>query len=313
MKKLFLLILSVLLLGLIAIYILIPSTLTITETASLPCVADAGLRILTNENTWEKWWPGKIERPAGQAASYQLPSGVYKLSQKMMNTFAIVIQRDGDSINSHITLLNLPHDSSIIKWECSIQAGSSPFQRLKSYREAVALKKDMQTVLLAAQHYLSGFENVYGSLFKESSTSDTALVTTSAFSPVYPSTAFIYSLTDKLKLFCNTGQCKITGIPMLNVTPLDTAGFKVMVALPVDHTVPDKGDIRSQKMIPGKFIVTEITGGPHRIEQAHQQLKYYFQDYHRTSMAIPFEYLVTDRLKETDTAKWHTRVYAPVY
>jgi hypothetical protein len=66
-------------------------------------------------------------------------------------------------------------------------------------------------------------------------------------------------------------------------------------------------------MVPGKFIVTDVVGGSHTIAQTYQQIHHYFQDYRRTSMAIPFEYLVTDRQQVTDTSKWLTRIYAPVY
>jgi hypothetical protein len=66
-------------------------------------------------------------------------------------------------------------------------------------------------------------------------------------------------------------------------------------------------------MVPGRFLKTEVTGGPYIIEHAHKMMQQYFEDYKRTSMAIPFEYLVTDRSKEPDTAKWVTRIYGPVY
>ena len=101
---------------------------------------------------------------------------------------------------------------------------------------------------------------------------------------------------------------------MLNITPGDTAGYQVMVALPIENTqFGVSHEIRRQKMIPGQFIITDVMGGPYAIQQTHQQLLHYFRDYHRTSMAIPFEYLVTDRLHEPDTSKWITRIYSPVY
>jgi len=86
-----------------------------------------------------------------------------------------------------------------------------------------------------------------------------------------------------------------------------------MVALPVNHFIPVKGAITGIKMVPGRFIIADVVGGPQTIELTHQRLVHYFQDYHRTAMAIPFEYLLTDRLQEPDTSKWHTRIYAPVY
>jgi hypothetical protein len=86
-----------------------------------------------------------------------------------------------------------------------------------------------------------------------------------------------------------------------------------MVALPVNRIVAGKGDVFFVRMVPGHFLRTEVTGGPHTIANAHRMMDQYFKDFNRVTMAIPFEYLVTDRLKEADTSKWITRVYGPVY
>jgi len=313
MKKLTFLLLLIVVLVITAVYYLIPDTLTVVETARVNCIADAAFRTLSNENAWSEWWPGKTQPSKQSPAGYQLNTTIYTVHQKMMNNLGLLINHNGDSIDSHMSLLNLPNDSCIIKWQCSLTTGRNPFQRIKAYREALALKENMHTVIVAAQAFLNRFDNIYGFTLKEASTKDTALITTKSFSASYPSTAFVYSLIDKLRAFCQKANGTITGIPMLNVTPVDTAGYQVMVALPIERFLAAGGDIKSQKMIPGRFIITDVTGGPHTIKQTHLQLLNYFRDYHRTSMAIPFEYLVTDRLQEPDTSKWLTRIYSPVY
>lgn len=313
MKKPILIVLTFLLLGTAAVYVFIPSTITVSETAAIRCVADAAIRKLTDKTSWPGWWPGKIETAPDGTALYQLNNTVYTVSQRMLHTLALQIKHNGDTVGSHLSVLNLPGDSAIIKWECRLEAGKNPFQRIKTYREAIALKKNMDSVTAALQHYLSSFENVYGVAFREASTADTVLISTRAVSPVYPSTAFVYGMVDKLRDFCKNSKCTITGPPMLNVTALDTGRFQVMVALPVEHSVAGNGDIQLQKMIPGRFIIADVKGGPHAIENTHRQLLHFFQDYHRTAMAIPFEYLITDRVKESDTSKWVTRIYSPVY
>jgi hypothetical protein len=37
------------------------------------------------------------------------------------------------------------------------------------------------------------------------------------------------------------------------------------------------------------------------------------QDYGKSVVAIPFQYLVTDRLAEKDSSKWVTKIYQPIY
>ena len=86
-----------------------------------------------------------------------------------------------------------------------------------------------------------------------------------------------------------------------------------MVALPVNKKIDNKGDVFFVRMVPGRFLTSEVTGGPYTIQHAHRMMDQYFKDFNRTTMAIPFEYIVTDRLKETDTSKWVTRIYGPVY
>jgi hypothetical protein len=100
---------------------------------------------------------------------------------------------------------------------------------------------------------------------------------------------------------------------MLNVSTSDSATFNCMVALPINKKVEGNGAIFFVRMVPGRFLTSEVKGGPYTIASAHRMMDQYFKDFNRVTMGIPFEYLVTDRLKETDTTKWITRIYGPVY
>lgn len=102
---------------------------------------------------------------------------------------------------------------------------------------------------------------------------------------------------------------------MLNLSTTDSLSFTCMVGLPIDRIVETSynSSTRFVRMVPGQFLTAEVKGGPYTIKKAHQMMQLYFQDYKRTAMAIPFEYLVTDRLAEKDTTQWITKLYAPVY
>ncbi len=67
-----------------------------------------------------------------------------------------------------------------------------------------------------------------------------------------------------------------------------------------------------RRMVPGYFIVSEVKGGPFTIGEAVKQLDFYISDYKKTVMAKPFQTLVTNRLTETDTSKWITKISIPV-
>ncbi|MDR3713234.1 MAG: hypothetical protein P4L51_10495 [Puia sp.] len=60
------------------------------------------------------------------------------------------------------------------------------------------------------------------------------------------------------------------------------------------------------------LLMGSVRGGSWTVSRAIDQLHLFISDYHREAAAAPFEYLVTDRTKEPDTAKWVTRVYCAV-
>lgn len=311
MKKLFVALVAIIILATVIVYIFIPNTQTVEAVVKLPCVPEAAFRVLSHDSSWPRWWPGPA---APDAQSYLYANNRYQLSSKGLNSIGVSIDAKNNQWPSQMNLFALPGDSMLIRWHLTMTAGSNPLHRITGYRQAVSLKTDMDTILSHVRQYLSDFNNIYGVPFHEGSITDTFLITTKSIVATPPELAVIYSMIGKLKNFCSsTPNCNITGTPMLNITPLGAAGYQVMVALPVNHFIPVEGDISGIKMVPGKFIIADVTGGPQTIAMIHQRLLHYFQDYHRTAMAIPFEYLLTDRLQEPDTSKWRTRIYAPVY
>ena len=318
MKKILVALVVVCIVAIAAVYILIPKTLVVEETVNLPCVPAAAFRNLSDESNWKKWWPSAgvpddVKVPAG---AYLFSNNQYSLSKKGINILQVLIGDQKDSLSSEIHLLAIPTDSTIVRWKLDIDAGSNPFSRISEYRRAVSLKKDMHTILKSIQAHLSDINNVYGVTFHEGPVTDTLLITTKSTVAELPSVDYVYSRINKLKDFCSRENCRVTGTPMLNITPLHPAGYRVMVALPIDRFMQPKNSadsIEGVKLVGRKFIIADVTGGEQKVAFIHQQMRFYFQDYGRMLMAIPFDYLITDRQKETDTSKWKTKIYAPVF
>lgn len=156
-------------------------------------------------------------------------------------------------------------------------------------------------------------ENIYGIKIHQTSTKDTFLIATKFNTKGYPSTEEIYLQIEKLKSYSKQMNASQTNSPMLNVTKKDSATFQCMVAIPINKIIDGKGSVFFVRMIPGRFLTTQVVGGAHTIAHGHEMMQQYFKDHKRTSMAIPFEYLITDRLMETDTTNWVTKIYGPVY
>ena len=316
MKKLIVALIVICIAAVSAVYFFIPGTLTIEESLKLPCVPAAAFRNLSDESNWKKWWPSaevtdSVKAPS--AGGYLFSNHQYRLSKTNINILQVIIDDQKDSLASEIHLLAIPIDSTIIRWNLNIDAGNNPFTRIAEYRKALALKKDMHTILKSIQAYLSVINNVYGVTFYEGHITDTLLITTKSFTGEWPSVDYVYSRIEKLKQFCSKEGCRITGTPMLNVTPLSPAGYRVMLGLPVDRLMPAKDSVEPVKLVGDKFVIADVTGGLKTVAHIHEQMRFYFQDYSKILMAIPFDYLITDRQKEPDTSKWKTRILAPVF
>ena len=67
-----------------------------------------------------------------------------------------------------------------------------------------------------------------------------------------------------------------------------------------------------KRMVKGWILVSDIKGGPARINQAIIEMRNFVNDYSKIPIALPFESMVTDRMAEPDTSKWTTRLYFPI-
>ena len=297
------------------IYILIPRTLVVSVTIPVNCTQSATYRILTDNTKWKKWWPGNESEAADTNGSifFTFKNYRFHISQKFQNAIEIPIEGDGFKVNSTMGVFSLPLDSAAINWQCNLEAGANPVKRLSNYKRASDIKNLMLAVLQPLGPFVDKKENVYDYPFKIGSTKDTVLIATRFIIAVYPNTADIYRSVNLLKTFAAKQKAAITGNPMLNVTKLSDSGFQVMVALPVDRELPEKENIFKRRMVPGRFLITEVTGDVDTVKHALEQVQHYFADYKKTSMAIPFQVLVTDRSKELDSTKWVTQIYAPIY
>jgi hypothetical protein len=315
MKKIFLGLVVLCLIGLVAVYYFIPSTLNITDSIQADCTVEGGFRTLSQYQQWDKWWPGeKKQTPAtNKAGTFVYKGDSFYVSKVSHNNFNISIKHNQLLLTSEMNIIPLPNNAMAIKWHSSFAAGSNPFKRYLNYKKAVALKENMHSILDAMKVYLSDKKNLYGLPLNEESTKDSILLTYKTTTSAYPNITFIYTIINNLKNKSKAGGADVTGSPMLNITPETSTLYKVRVALPINKVLPDTKDYFISKLIPGKFITTEVRGGDSIINEALKNIQLYFLDYKRITMAIPFQYLVTDRSMESDSTKWLTKIYAPVY
>lgn len=298
----------ILLLAVAGIYIFIPSALTISEPVMLRATERGTLRYLGDAAKWEKWWPGKKE--SNSRFSYE--EHIYLLPAQSFNPIQLWIQHKQDTVNSSISILPIRTDSVALIWQTELSAGGNPIKKFTSYLHAKKLKSEMEVILSNFRLFIENPDKVYTIRIEVAKVKDTMLVSTKEVSTAYPSISSIYKLIARLKEYIQKEGATETNYPMLNIRPLGDDNFETMVAIPVNKLLKGNETIFTRRMVAGNILITEVKGGQHRIDKALAELEVYLNDHQRASPAIPFESLITDRSKESDTTKWVTRIYYPV-
>jgi hypothetical protein len=293
----------ILLLLLAAIYLLIPTRLNVVVVLPVKCNVDAADRSLRDTANRTKWW--------GDQDSGAIRCTVTGLFRRMVD---VVIDDGGMTLAGRLIVFpGIRIDSCSLRWEAGFSSGLNPIRRIERYRQAKKLGADMQRLLSRLGSRLEDQRLVYGMVVTEGNTQDSALVSTVRTFDQYPSDSVIYGLIGKLRQFVGRNGGHETGYPMLNVTRELQGTFRVEVGLPIDGDMDGKGDIHWRRLIRVVFLEADVRGGDYTVRMAVGQMANYISDYQRTIMAIPYQSLITDRMKERDSTKWVTRLYVPVF
>ena len=309
MKKLLLTVLILIVLILIGVYVIIPNKIVASQVMPIKSNVEASYRILQKQENWQQWWPQNSTK--NSKTSFSFNGRNYELMQKAFKLFAIKINNKTDSLTSQFVFIPLSVDSMFIEWRAEKQASTNPVKRMQQFFEAKGLQSDMHAILSGLKPFLEDQQNLYGIRVSETLVKDSALVSSRIETKSYPSVQQIYAVIQKLKNYIDDEGARETDYPMLHVD--SAAGkFSSMVAIPTSKVLQGQGDIIPKRMVLGNILVAEVKGGSSTIRNGLNQLQLYVDDHRRASPAIPYQSLVTDRLSESDTSKWVTKIYYPV-
>jgi hypothetical protein len=296
-----------------SVYVLIPGELRVSKLISANLPSAAVSRYLTDSDQWTKWWPdsnkGFVEHNV-----YKLKDFTFHMENAWFNQgMNVIIRKEGSDINSTINILPLALDSVSLLWKCSLETSDSPFERIKRYQEAKDIKEKMSEIFDSLETFLSKKENVYDLHIEHGRVKDTLLASTRTTLTKYPSASEVYSLIGSMKHYISEHGSNEMNYPMMNVSRVDSNRYNLMVAVAIDKAIKENGVFENKRMVPGKLLVAEVIGGPNTIKKGFIQLENYMNDYQLTAAAIPFQLMVTDRIKQPDSAKWITKLCYPVY
>jgi effector-binding domain-containing protein len=288
-----------------AVYLFVPGKMKIEETISVNAALPAVSRMLTNYNDWNKWWPEKTV--------FAYRGEQYKPGRHTYDVIDIDIYSGTHTLKSYIELVIINEDSTRIMWNTTKFTNSNPFKRFSVYRDAGNTKKNIATLLKHISSFVENPENVYGLSVRKTKVVDSVLLTTRRRFDHKPDAKEIDVMIQNLKKYIAENNSVEKNYPMLNVTRIDSAHYDVMTAIPLDKALPNTNEFLTKYMLKGGNILeAQIQGGPHTVETAIKEFENYRSDYQYRSPAIPYQVLITDRAKETDTSKWITKLYYPI-
>jgi hypothetical protein len=311
-KKILLVLLALCLFALILIYTLIPSQIKINKAMIVNASMASVSRSLMIEAGWNKWFDTKSK-------SLELRrNGLVFTDFKCIspNNGAITIHNGSTTqINSLISLTNLTVDSTIINWSCSLETSINPFKRWMYYQQAKKIKANLDEISSDFKKYIENFKLVYGFDIRKTKLMDSSMIAIKASVNNYPTLQDIYSKIEILEKYASSNNASPTDFPMLNIFKTDSNAYNFMVALPINKPLSATGEILYKQMLPkGNFVATDsIYGGFGKLDNLFASFIKMKEDYQMMSPAIPFQSLITDRRKETDTTKWVTRFYYPIF
>ena len=296
-----------------SIYFFIPSNLLVTAVTPVLSNYTSTVEFVASDDRWQKWWPGKLEEHQGKFIG-TFKDVHYEIASKSYNNTSLLLIRNNDTTKANLAIAGFYHDSIKVICQFMFQGSMNPITRVKQYNKAVYLKENIHGLINSLKSFLEKPENIYGFKVISTMVKDTVLMSTKTIFNHYPSTQEIYTMVNTLKKHISENGGIETNVPMLNVTKESDVNYKTMVAIPVNHSLPISNTIALKRMVVGRILESDsIKGGKATIDHSFKMFEKYFSDFKHTSPAIPFESLITDRVKETDTTKWITRFYYPIF
>lgn len=308
MKKI---VLWVVLLLVISFFVLklLPTTKTVTQSVNVDCPIDALTRNISNPTNWDKWWPGKKINDS----SYSFNEKTIQIKNVLLNGFNGQTQSDGKQIQIFLQGVPISSYTSQISITTQYVLSTNLVTKLFQYLSLSKDKSEFTQFLNQLQTVFSSTEKTYGFNIERQKVPNSSYISTKKTFNHHPSTEEIYSMIQELEKYIELQNSKAINAPILNVHTDDNKEYDVMVAIATVRDLPSNNQYFLKNMMLGNIMVAEVKGDSKRIGECIQAMKYYINDYRKSSPAIYFERLITNRLTEKDSTKWVTTINYPIF
>ena len=273
------------------------------------CTQSAAARLIVSKENWKRWWPGQ----RANDSIYHYKDINYKIDKISLYGFEATIFRNKDSAKGLFTVVPTGNDSARFEFAGRYVYSSNPVTRVLQYFRFATIRNNVENFVSDTRTYFNKQQNVYGFNVVEGKVRDSSMISTKETFNHYPDVKEVYHMIDGLRQFVKEKGGEQVDSPMLNVYADNPGRYQVMVAIPTKSDLPSESGFQLKKMVLGNILIAEVKGGPATVRLGEENLQNYVDDYHKISPAIPYQSLITNRMAESDTTKWITKLYYPVF
>lgn len=288
---------------------LLPTTKIVSETVDVDCPIDALNRNISNPSNWTKWWPGNKLTDS----KYSFLEKEILINKILLNGFEGQTQSRGKQIKINLQALTINSYTSQINVTTQYAFSSNVVTKLMQYVSLLKDKSDFTKFLQQMQAVFSSTEKTYGFNIERQRVPNSSYISVKQSFTHNPTTEEIYSMIEELEKYIALQNSKVINAPIVNLFTDNNKEYEAMVAIATDRDLPSNNKYFLKNMMLGNIMVAEVKGDRKRIDECIQAMKNYISDYKKSSPAIYFERLITDRLAEKDSTQWVTTINYPIF
>lgn len=288
---------------------ILPTTRIVTETVDVYCPIDALNRNISDTTNWNKWWPGKKL----SNANYSFDDKEIVIKTFLLNGFTAQTQSGSKQIKIDLRALTISSYTSQINLTTQYEFSSNVITKLLQYLSLLKDKSAFTEFLHQVQTVFSSIEKTYGFTIERQKVPNSSYISVKNSFDHIPTTEEIYSMVQELEKYIELQNSKVTNSPILNIHTDNNKDYEAMVAIATDRDLPSNNKFFLKNMMLGNIMVAEVKGDRKKIDECIQAMKYYISDYRKSTPAIYFERLITNRLTEKDSTQWVTTVNYPIF
>ena len=299
MRKIVLLLTTILVLSVVAIYLLVPKQFIIKGTQAVNQSAPSVIRGMMQTNKWSEWMPKEAR---------------LNVTGTMVATIQTELILDEVKVPVEFSIIDDTCANAIIGFETSMeQTNWSPIARVQNYLFAKKIQGQLDLILAAAGNYYNTVKGVYGFEIQETNVQDSSLIALDQVLMDTPTLVQIYDMVAQLEQHIIAQNGKIKNDPMVNITRINKDEVYTQVAIPIEKDIQVKPPFTLKKMVLGKLLSVAVIGDAATVNSALVATKQYLGDKQKTSPAIPYVIYNTNRMKELDSQKWKSTINYPVF